>query len=84
MTSIFFQISQYDFIEASKTHGLYGKDYGVRIVSFRNGLINYVYLPQMSLDELSLLATLLKTRIVPNVRSLAELQGYYTTWIIRV
>lgn len=78
MTSIFFQISKNDFIEASKIYGIPGKEFGVRIISFRNGVPIYVFLPEMSLNELSVLASILRVRIIPNIRHVNDLQNYFT------
>ena len=72
MTSIFFRISTYDFIEASKTYGQ-GQEYGVRIISFRHGVPVYVYLPEMSVSSLSLLVVILKAPLMENVWHINDL-----------
>jgi hypothetical protein len=81
MSSIFFQISKNDFVEASRTFHIPGKEFGVRIVSFQNGIPIFVYLPEMTLNELSVLASILKVRIVPNINQISGLQKYFTNVI---
>lgn len=76
MSSIFFQISKNDFLEASKMYGNASKEFGLRIISFQNGRENYVYLPEVTLNELSVLASILRLAIVPNIRNLDEFHKY--------
>ena len=75
MTSVFFQISRNDFLEASRTYSR-NKEFALRIVSFNNGIENYVYLPEVSLNELSLLATILRVRLVPGYNDVNQLRKY--------
>lgn len=77
MSSIFFQISRTDFIEASKIYGVTDKEFGVRLVSFKSGIPVYAYLPQMSLNELGVLVSLLKATMVTNIGYFDDLQKYY-------
>ena len=72
MTSIFFQISRFDFVEAAK---IYGSDsFGLRIVSFGSGRENYVYLPEVTLNELSMLVSILRLRLITGIRHVDELR----------
>ena len=81
MASIFFQISRTDFLEASKIYGIGGKEFGLRVVSFQNGIPIFVYLPEVSLSELSILASIMRVRIVPNLRRIEDLQKYFVNVI---
>ena len=75
MTSIFFQISNKDFLEASKIYNMYNnKQFAIRIISFQNGMENIIYLPEVTLDELSVLASIFRVKIIPNLRSLDDLR----------
>lgn len=76
MTSIFFQISPTDYLEAAKIHDRGGKDYAIRIVSFAGGRQHYVYLPEVTLNELSLLASILNLKLVPTYNRLTDLRNY--------
>jgi hypothetical protein len=76
MSSVFFRISDRDYIEASRTYGRTDKQYGVRIISFQNGMRNIVYLPEMSLDELTFFVALLHGQLVSGLRQLDDLQNY--------
>ena len=64
MTSIFFQISPIDYLEAAKIYNRSGKDYAIRIVSLVGGQQRYVYLPEVSLNELSLLTSILNLKMM--------------------
>ncbi len=75
MSSVFFQISRFDFMEAGKIYGS-NNEFGLRIVSFNNGQENYVYLPEVTLNELSLLVSLLRLRLVPGVKTVYDLRKY--------
>lgn len=77
MSSIFFQISRTDYIEAAKVYGYGGNKYGIRIISFQSGIPFYVYLPEMTIEELSVLCSVLKVRVVPDIRLFGDLQKYY-------
>ena len=76
MSSIFFQISRTDFVEASKKYGSYNNEFGIRIISYQNGKETYVYLPSMNLSELTVFATLLRVAVIPNVYTINELRVY--------
>jgi len=77
-TSVFFQISRTDYIEASELYSGH-RVFGVRIVSFQNGLPIFIYLPEMTINELSILSELLRTRLMTDVSSLSQLQRYFAT-----
>lgn len=74
MTSIFFQISRTDFLEASRIHQNYNKQFALRIVSLRYGIETFVYLPEVTLNELSILANIFQVIILPDIRSLDQLK----------
>lgn len=76
MTSIFFQISGTDYLEAAKIYDRVGKDYAIRIVSFKNGRENHVYLPEVSINELSMLASILNLKLVPTYNRVGDLRNY--------
>lgn len=76
MTSIFFQISATDYLEAAQIYNRPGKEYAIRIVSFSGGRQHYVYLPEVSLNELSLLASILNLKLVPTYHRLTDLRNY--------
>lgn len=76
MASVFFQISTNDFIEASRSYSKYG-GFALRIVSIYNGIINFVYLPEVNLNELSLLATILKTKLLHGINNLDDLKAHF-------
>lgn len=78
MSSVFFQISGTDFIEATKTYGALNKEFGLRIVSIQGSQIFYVYLPPVNLNELSILASIFQVRILQNIRNINELVNYLT------
>lgn len=73
MSSVFFQISANDFIEASRSYSKYG-EYALRIVSIYDGIVNFVYLPEVNLNQLSLLATILKTKLIHGIHNLNDLK----------
>lgn len=75
MSSVFFQISPTDYVEAARVPGG-RKEFAMRIVSFANGMVNFVYLPEVSLNELSLLVSILNAYLLPNTRSIHDLQKY--------
>ncbi|BCS83031.1 hypothetical protein QLL95_gp1092 [Cotonvirus japonicus] len=82
MSSVFFQISGNTFIEASKLHAR-NNDFAIRIISFANGVPEFVYLPDLSLDQLSLLALILRGRIIQNVDNYNDLYNrWYRTILI--
>ena len=74
MSSVFFRISNTDFLEAARVYDHPSKEFAIRIVSFGNGKENYVYLPEVTLNELSLLATILRLQLIPNYGHLADLR----------
>jgi hypothetical protein len=75
MTSVFFQISPNDFLEASRSYNKYN-EFALRIVSiYRDGIINFVYLPEVNLNELSLLATIFKSKLLPGIHNLNDLKN---------
>lgn len=76
MSSIFFQISSTDFLEASKIYDHPGKEFALRIITFQSGKEYFIFLPDVTLNELSVLASILKLRIVPNARYLDDLVRY--------
>lgn len=76
MVSIFFQISNKDYLEAMKVYDHPGKEFALRIVSFNGGMVNYVYLNDVSLQELSLLASILRLRVVSGLTSVNQLYRY--------
>jgi hypothetical protein len=81
MNSVFFQISRFDFLEAGKIYG--GRnEFGLRIISFGGGRENYVYLPEVTLNELSMLVAILRLSLIPGIRNLDELrkQVYQTAY----
>ncbi len=73
MNSVFFQISPNDFLEASRSYSKYG-EFALRIVSIHDGIVNFVYLPEVNLNELSLLATILKTKLLSGISNLNDLK----------
>ena len=76
MSSIFFQISHKDFLEASKIYGGH-KDFGLRIISFDNyGKLHFVYLREVTINELSILASILGLAILTNIQNTNDLLGY--------
>ena len=77
MMSIFFQISSTDFLEALKTNDTYGREFILRMISFRNGMETFIYLPPVSLNGLSLLGSIWSLAIVPNIRRYDDLKKYY-------
>lgn len=81
MYSIFFQISNLDFIEASKLidqNGLYGNRFAVRLISYQDGVPRYIYLKEMTRYELGTLASLLGATLLPDYRALSDVRNYVT------
>jgi len=76
MSSIFFQISGTDFLEAIKLSDYPAEQFALRIVSFKNGTECIVYLPDVSIAQLSTLASIFRVKIVPNFRHLDDLRRY--------
>lgn len=74
MSSIFFQITPNDFLEAARVYNGTGKEFAIRIVSQKNGKLHFVYLPEVTLSELSLLVSIFRARIVQNMYSVNNLQ----------
>ncbi|AQN68201.1 hypothetical protein [Saudi moumouvirus] len=66
MSSVFFQISPFNYLEASRTHSRY-KDFALRIITYKEDGMHFVYLPEVTLDELSVLASILQAKILPNI-----------------
>ena len=77
-SNVFFQISRTDYIEASEIYHSY-RTFGVRIVSFQHNVPIFVYLPEMTINELSILSGLLRTRLMSNIHSIDQLQRYFTS-----
>ncbi|XWV26515.1 hypothetical protein QJ857_gp0552 [Tupanvirus soda lake] len=76
MSSVFFQISNFDFLEASRIYGS-NKDFAIRIVSINDrGRENIVYLPEVTINELSMLAGILRLRLLHGIRNINELYGF--------
>lgn len=77
MSSVFFQISGTDFLEATKIYDNPGKEFAMRIITFKNGKESFVFLPDVTLNELSVLASILKLRIIPNFNRHNDFVKYY-------
>jgi uncharacterized protein YerC len=76
MSSIFFQISGIDFIEAVKIYDNPGKQFALRIITFQNGREYFVFLPDVTLNELSVLASILRLQIIPTLRNHDDFRRY--------
>lgn len=76
MTSIFFRISNQEYIEAMKIYDHPGKEFALRIISYKNGMEVYTYLSDVSLNELSVLAGILRLGIVQGISTVGELRSY--------
>lgn len=76
MSSIFFQISRYEFLEAAKIYDVPSKEFALRIISFQSDRENYVFLPEVTMNELSILASIMRLKIVPGFRHLDDLRRY--------
>ncbi len=76
MSSVFFQISNKEFLQALKIYDNPGKEFALRIISFHNGLENYTHLPDVTLNELSVLASILGLRMIPNLKHTGDLRNY--------
>lgn len=74
MTSVFFKISPYDYIEAAPLN-ISNNLYAVRIVSFKNNGYDYVILNNLTSHELVTLITILRGKIVPDVYYLNDLKN---------
>ncbi len=75
MTNVFFQFSNGDYLQAMRVYDNPGKDFAIRIVTFRNGQENYIYLPDVTLNELSVLASILRLKILPNLTTSNDLRN---------
>ncbi len=75
MTSVYFQISDTDFLEALRIHNS-PKDFALRIVTFKTGTEQYVYLPETTVNELTVLASILRIPIVSGIRNINDLRSY--------
>lgn len=75
--SIFFQISRTDFLEAARIYNT--NEYGLRIVTYQNGVENFVYLPEVNLHGLSVLVSILRASIVSRIQNISELRRYIYT-----
>ena len=73
MTSIFFQTPNGDFLYSQKISNYGGERFRTRMISFRDGTPKTIYLSDVTLNELSILAAVLRSNVVPNVRSLRDL-----------
>ena len=81
--SIFFQISETDFLEAAKFYGYGNKEYALRIVSFKpDGKQTFVYLAPVSLNELSILTSILQLRLIPTLKTYTDLRPYYLGTVV--
>lgn len=76
MSSFFFQISGKDFLEAAKIYDNPGKHFALRIITFQNGKEHFIYLPDVTLNELSILASILKLKILPTFKHYDDLKRY--------
>lgn len=74
MTSAFFQISSKDFLQALRVYDNPSKDFALRIVSFQSGLENYIYLNDVTIAELGMLITILKLKLIPNLKTTEDLR----------
>lgn len=74
--SIFFQLSKSDFVEAFKYRDGRDQYFNLRIISFQGGREFFIYLPDVTLSELSVFASILRLRIIPDFRHLDDLRSY--------
>ena len=75
MTNIFFQFSNGNYLQAMRVYDNPGKDFAIRIVSFHNGQENYFYLPDVTLNELSILASILHLKFLPNLNTSNDMRN---------
>ena len=76
MTSAFFQISSKEYLQALRIYDNPGKDFALRIITSQNGLDNYIYLPDVTLHELGILASILQLKMMPNIRHVSDLRMF--------
>nr|WBF70888.1 hypothetical protein [Megavirus caiporensis] len=75
MTSVFFRLSDNNFLEASRTHAKY-KDFALRIVTYKTDGVHFIYLPDVSLNELSVLASIMQAQLVTGISNYRYLYYY--------
>ncbi|AEX61497.1 hypothetical protein c7_R434 [Megavirus courdo7] len=75
MTSVFFRLSENNFLEASRTHAKY-KDFALRIVTYKTDGAHFIYLPDVSLNELSILASIMQAQLVTGISNYRYLYYY--------
>lgn len=73
MSSIFFRITPYDFLEAAPLDPA-KYNFAVRIVSFKNGMENYTILNSINFNELTLLVTILRGQLIEGVNYVNDLR----------
>lgn len=76
MSSIFFQISDNEYLEASRIHS-HKKEYALRLVTFKNGIPEFVYLPDVTMDELATILTIFRARMISGVNNYRTM---YNQW----
>lgn len=83
MISLFFQISPSDYAEAVRSTTSPDR-FALRIVSFQPQGETFVYLPEVTLNELTVFASVLHLTFLPGINSLEHLRqnarpsGLYT------
>lgn len=75
MSSVFFQISPNNYFEAKPRDDY--RFYGLRLVSFDNGTPEFIYFPDVNIDQLSVLLSIFRAKIMYNIGNINNL---YDKW----